>query len=334
MSYLCIMQKIMNVTILTLLFFTLTTQCKYKEQQDRYPVPHHGFADLPIPDDNPMKPEVIALGRKLFFDPILSRDGSISCGSCHFPEKAFTDGRSVSIGVKGRKGTRNAPTLYNVAYHPYFFLEGGNPVLETQMLGPLETPEEMDFNMVELSERLQNHTEYPELFAAAFPDRTVEPYTISRAIAAYERSLLSGNSDFDKFYYFGDSSALSDRQLRGWQIFKTTCTSCHSGFTLSHFKFENIGLYEHYEDYGRMRVTRDTADWGKVKTPTLRNIALTAPYMHDGSMHSLREVIEHYNKGGKDHPNKSPLIQPLNLNEEDKEALEAFMHALTDITIN
>ncbi len=317
-------------SILSGLLVTIVCCNRISENTVSYSLPHHGFDTLPVPEDNPMTAEKIALGKRLFFDPILSSDSSISCGSCHLPELAFTDGRAVSIGVGGLTGKRNSPTLYNVAYHPYFFVEGGNPALETQMLGPLETEEEMHFHMKGATERLSAHPEYPDLFAEAFPERTVEPYTIARAIAAYERSLLSGHSPFDRFYFFGDSSAFSPSQLRGWQIFEASCTGCHSGFLLTNFSFQNIGLYEDYKDYGRMRITRDTADWGKVKTPTLRNIAQTSPYMHDGSIKTLREVIEHYNKGGKAHPNKSPLIQPLNLSDKDKEALEGFLRALSD----
>ena len=317
---------------LSAFFFVLLAviSCKESVKDSAFEVPHHGFSALPIPEDNPMTADKIALGRRLFFDPLLSADSTISCGSCHLPERAFTDSLSISFGVKGRVGKRNSPTLFNLAYYPYFFAEGGNPRLETQILGPLESHEEMDFNMRDLMVRLQNHPEYPELFARVFPDHSIEPFTISRAIAAFERTLLSGNSAFDRYYYWGDENALSEQQKRGWDIFKASCTGCHTGFMLTHFKFENIGLYESYNDIGRMRITRDTADEGKIKTPTLRNIALTAPYMHDGSMKSLREIIDHYNKGGKNHPNKSPLIQPLNLSDEDKDALEAFLHALTD----
>jgi cytochrome c peroxidase len=323
--YLCSM-KFRAVAFIILTAFSCTEPMEEKV----FEVPHHGFLPLPVPDDNPMTAEKIALGKQLFFDPILSADSTISCGSCHLPEKAFTDGRTISVGIKGRVGKRNVPTLFNVAYHPYFFAEGGNPRLETQILGPLETHEEMDFNLRDLMVRLEQHPEYPKLFSRIFPDRTIEPFTITRAIAAYERSLLSGNSAFDDFYFRGNKNALTDKQKRGWEIFRASCTGCHTGFMLTHFNFENIGLYESDTDLGRMRRTRDTADEGKIKTPTLRNVALTAPYMHDGSMASLREVVEHYNKGGKDHPNKSPLVQPLNLPDSDKEALEAFLHALTD----
>ncbi|MCC5916624.1 MAG: c-type cytochrome [Cryomorphaceae bacterium] len=298
-------------------------------ETEEYPVPHHGFSPLPIPDNNPMYASKIALGERLFFDPLLSVDSSISCGTCHLPEKAFTDGLPKSVGVKNRVGKRNVPTLFNVAYHPYFFVEGGNPRLETQMLGPLETHEEMAFSLPELIHRLQADDTYPELFKEVFPDRDIDPYTITASIAAYQRTLLSGNSRFDDFYYFGDSSALTAEELRGWQIFSASCTGCHKGPLLTHFDFENIGLYEVYPDLARMRITRDSADEGKVKTPSLRNVALTAPYMHDGSLATLRDVVEHYNVGGKNHPNKSPLIQPLNLSDADKNALEAFLKTLT-----
>jgi cytochrome c peroxidase len=312
------------------LFVFLITACSTPDESNvQWEVPHHGFPPLPFPENNPMEPLRVALGEKLFFDPMLSRDKSISCASCHLPEKAFTDGRPVAIGVEGRKGTRNSPTILNVAYHPYFFLEGGNPILETQMLGPLETHEEMDFSIAELIPRLENDEEYVRLFNETFPDKGIHPYSITASIAAYERSLLSGNSRFDRFYYFGENS-FTNSEMRGWELFQKFCVSCHTGPMLSDFGFENVGLYQEYQDLGRMRVTRDSADLGKVKTPSLRNVALTAPYMHDGSMSNLREVVEHYNRGGFNHPNKSPLIRPLNLDEADKKALEDFLHTLSD----
>lgn len=312
------------------LFIILITACNAPdESSNHWEVPHHGFPPLPFPENNPMEPLRVALGEKLFFDPILSRDKSISCASCHLPEKAFTDGRPVAIGVEGRKGTRNSPTILNVAYHPYFFLEGGNPILETQMLGPLETHEEMDFSIAELILRLENDEEYVRLFNETFPDKGIHPFSIAASIAAYERSLLSGNSRFDRFYYFGEK-VFTKNEMRGWELFQKFCVSCHTGPMLSDFGFENIGLYLDYQDLGRMRVTRDSTDIGKVKTPSLRNVALTAPYMHDGSLSSLREVVEHYNRGGFNHPNKSPLIRPLNLDEADKKALEDFLHTLSD----
>jgi cytochrome c peroxidase len=318
----------MRLSIL-LFFFIIACTPNESASDEVWPLPHHGFPPLPFPENNPPTEAKVQLGRRLFFDPILSRDSSISCGSCHLPEKAFADGNPVSVGIKGRIGKRNVPTVVNTAYHPYFFLEGGNPTLETQMLGPLETHEEMDFTIAELIHRLAEHPEYPKLFEEVFPDMGIHAFSITASIASYERALLSGDSPFDRYYYFGENT-LNETELHGWKLFQTHCNFCHQGHLLTHFKFENIGLYEEYADLGRMRVTRDSSDIGKVKTPSLRNVALSAPYMHDGSMATLSEVIEHYNRGGFSHPNKSPFVKPLSLSEYDKQALEAFLMSLTD----
>lgn len=317
----------MRLGIFILLVFTSCTSNEVV--YEAWPLPHHGFPVLPYPENNPPTQAKVELGRKLFFDPLLSRDSSISCGTCHLPNKAFADGNTISVGIKERVGSRNVPSVLNTAYHPYFFLEGGNPSLETQMLGPLETHEEMDFTIAELIVRLSQHPEYPKIFNEVFPDMGIHAFSITAAIASYERALLSGHSPFDQYYYFGENT-LSDKQLHGWKLFQTHCKFCHQGHLLTHFQFENIGLYEKYNDVGRMRVTRDSNDIGKVKTPSLRNIELTAPYMHDGSLHTLTEVIEHYNRGGFAHPNKSHFIQPLKLSSYDKEALEEFLLSLTD----
>jgi cytochrome c peroxidase len=290
-----------------------------------------GFPPIPYPEDNLPSAERVALGKELFFDPILSVDSTISCSSCHVPELAFTDNRSVSVGVAGRTGFRNAPTLANVAYAPFMLMDGGNPNLELQIFVPIEDHNEMAFNLVLLTERLTANPYYNARFQEVF-GAAPSPYGITRAIAAFERTILSGNSTYDQFRQ--GTSNLSYEALQGMELFfsdELSCSTCHSGFNFTNWAFENNGLYTtYYPDSGRARITRDPADAGKFKVPTLRNIAITGPYMHDGSLASLEEVVEHYNSGGQDHPNKSSLIKPLGLSNEQKNNLIRFLETLTD----
>jgi cytochrome c peroxidase len=291
-----------------------------------------GFTKPDIREDNPITEAKVNLGKRLFFDPILSRDTTISCGSCHHPNRAFSDQNAVSPGVDGKLGNRNAPTLSNLAWYPYFFAEGGNPNLESQILGPLEDPNEMDFSIVKAIDRLNAQESYVKQFQEVF-GANPSAYTISRAIASYERSLVSGNSPFDKYYFQGDKKALNEQQKLGLELFmssKLNCSSCHSGFLLTDFSFQNIGLYDEYDDPGRERLTLKKEDNGKFKVPTLRNIEVTGPYMHDGSIQTLDEVIEHYMGGGFDHPNKDSRIQPFLITQDEKLALIAFLKSLTD----
>ncbi len=291
-----------------------------------------GFPTPEIPEDNPMTLEKIALGKMLFFDPILSRDSSISCGSCHFQEVAFTDSLPISIGIEEKLGFRNTATLANVAYHPYLFKDGGVPNLERQVAVPIEDETEMGFTMLEAVQRLAKHPHYPTLIQEAF-GREVDAFAITRAIACFERTLISGNSPYDQYQFQGNATALNSQEQTGLELFfseRTQCSSCHSGFNFTNYDFVNNGLYTNYTDLGRYRITFEDNDKGKFKIPTLRNIAQTAPYMHDGSLPNLEEVVAHYNTGGTSHPNKDTRIKPLNLSAEEQEALIAFLHSLTD----
>lgn len=291
-----------------------------------------GFSKPYLREDNPMSQSKIDLGKKLFFDPVLSLDSSISCGNCHRPQFAYSDPNPISPGVDGKLAKRNAPSLSNLAWHPYFFAEGGSPNLESQMLGPIEDPDEMAFSIVKAVDRLKKNPEYINLFKEVFKD-SPSVYTTTRAIAAFERSLISSNSRFDKFAYQGDKDALSPEEIRGYQLFTSDslkCNSCHSGFMFSNFSFQNNGIYEVYEDPGRMRISMDDKDRGKFKVPSLRNIALTGPYMHDGSFSNLEEIIDHYSKGGKKHPNQSDKIQGFKLSISDRQALLKFLNSLSD----
>ena len=293
-----------------------------------------GFPEMIFPVDNEYSRARWELGKKLFYDPILSRDSSISCASCHFAEKAFSDTVAFSLGVDGAIGTRNAPTLANVGYHPYFTREGGVPTLEMQILVPIQEHNEFDFNIVLIVERLQLDATYREMSKTAY-ERELDAFVITRAISTFERSMISGNSRYDQYFFQNQSNVLSEAEIRGMDLFfgeKTGCSNCHNDFNFTNYEFENNGLYEDYPDPGRFRLTGDENDRAKFKVPTLRNIELTAPYMHDGSIGTLEEVISHYETGGNNHPNKSDLIQPFTLTETERSELILFLKTLTDET--
>jgi len=291
-----------------------------------------GFAQMAHPDDNLPTAERIELGRTLFFDSELSRDRTISCASCHRPEYAFSDPMRVSAGVEGRIGTRNSPSLVNVGYQPYFMREGGVPTLEMQALVPIQEHAEFDMNILEVADRLKASPEYQQMSLAAY-GRVPDPYVITRALAAFQRTLVSANARFDLYMRFNDPSLLSIQERRGMSLFfndAVGCADCHSMPYFTTHDFANNGLYEQYDDAGRYRLTLDERDRGVFKIPSLRNIAVTGPYMHDGSMYSLEQVVKHYNNGGVDHANKDPRIRPLGLTEQQQADLVAFLYSLTD----
>ncbi|GAB5539620.1 MAG: cytochrome-c peroxidase [Salibacteraceae bacterium] len=292
-----------------------------------------GFPEIDYPTDNAYTEARWELGKRLFYDPILSSDGKISCNSCHQQNLAFADDVAFSSGSDGAEGTRNSPSLANVAYHPYYTREGGVPTLEMQILVPIQEHNEFNSNIVAISEELSKDPSYVSMSQAAY-ERDPDPYVITRALANFERSLLSGNSPYDQYVYQGDSRALSKSAKRGLQLFagKAKCGSCHDGFNFTNYAFENNGLYKTYDDVGRYRLTRDSADLAKFKVPSLRNVALTAPYMHDGSLPTLSSVVNHYDRGGEEHINKSSRIEPLNLTQEEKADLIAFLNSLTDMS--
>lgn len=290
------------------------------------------FEEVVHPVDNPTSDEKIALGKKLFFDTRLSRDNSISCASCHLPELAFTDGKKVSEGVEGRKTERNAPSILNAGYLQTVMFDAHLPTLEMQVIVPIQEHVEMDMEMGALIERLRQIPEYQSAARQIF-DREFDPWVLTRSIAAFERSLISDHSRFDRYYYHNEKSAMNDREINGWKLFseKLYCIQCHPVPHFTHFKAENNGLYMDYgSDQGRFRIHHDSLDMGKFKVPSLRNSVLTAPYMHDGSFETLREVILHYSKGGAGHRLQHPIIQPFQLSESEIDDLVLFFGALTD----
>jgi cytochrome c peroxidase len=290
-----------------------------------------GFPFPDVPADNPLTTASVQLGKALFFDRRLSRDGTISCASCHHAGMAFSDGMPVSEGVDGRKGVRNSPSLGNVAYHPDLFRDGGVPTLEQQVIAPIHDPLEMDHDIQVAAAALRDIEPYARLSELAY-GRPLDAWVLTRAIANYQRTLISGWSRYDR-YLQGDATALTEPELRGLALFNSielNCRACHNGFDLSDHGFHNIGQYLEYTDPGRERISLDPADFGKFKTPSLRNVAITAPYMHDGTIATLEEVIDHFASGGLAHPNKSPVLQGFSLDPTEKADLIAFLHALND----
>ena len=289
------------------------------------------FEDINYPENNGYTKARWELGRKLFFDPVLSKDSTISCATCHNPQFAFSDNKPTTLGIVNRPGVRNVPTLTNVAYAPYFMQEGGVASLELQVIVPIQEHNEMASDFNEIIKKIRRDSTYVKMAEKAY-DRVIDPFVITRAIANFERTIVSDNSDFDA-YLKGNKSVLSSAELQGMELFysnRLNCTSCHSGILFTNYEFENNGLYEVYADSGRMRLTMNEEDRAKFKVPTLRNIELTAPYMHNGSLETLEEVVEHYDKGGKSHPNKSTLIKPLELTKGEKKSLILFLKSLTD----
>lgn len=285
---------------------------------------------IEYPQDNLPSEARWNLGKKLFYEQMLSTDSTISCGSCHDPALAFADNRNLPTGVKNRIGNRNVPTLMNAAYHPYFTREGGVPTLEMQVLVPIQEHDEMDFNIVLAAERLKQIEAYNIMSQTAY-NRDLDPFVITRAIANFERSFQSVTSKFDK--YLNGGQEFSSAELRGMELFfsdRSQCSSCHSGFNFTSYEFANNGLYKEYDDEGRMKLTYLESDRSLFKIPSLRNVELTSPYMHDGSLSTLEEVIDHYNSGGEAHSNKSKKVGALNLNQNEKDDLLAFLKTLTD----
>lgn len=295
-----------------------------------------GLPPVPWPVDNPYSKKKADLGQLLYFDKRLSSDGTISCASCHSIPRAFADNRKLSVGIHGHLGTRHAPTVINAAYQELYFWDGRASSLEEQAKGPIGNPKEMtDADNIHLAqqlchERVKDIKGYRELFKEVFGNDECSIDDIAKAIATFERTILSGNSAYDR-YILGDKSALSNEQIRGHQVFlDSKCGKCHGGVNFTG-GFVNIGVGMDVEtpDLGRYEITKEDKDYGAFKVPTLRDVAKTYPYMHDGSLNTLEEVIDYYDKGGIPNRNLHPLMRPLKLTTEDKEALLSFLEALS-----
>jgi cytochrome c peroxidase len=277
------------------------------------------------------------LGKLLFFDPILSIDSSISCASCHKPQFAFADSSATSRGVGGVQGLRNTPSAMNVALQKIFFWDGRAKNLEEQALAPIENPDEMNLPIDKALQRLKEHKSYAAWFKKIYnsqPDRS----NLAEALAAFERTLETSESPFDQWKFYQDPHAVSDTVKRGFIVFnkKGKCIQCHFGSNFASDEFRNIGLFNgrNLSDSGRAIISDDFKDIGKFKVAPLRNVAVTAPYMHNGMFKTLKEVIDFYNEPDKVVPNAinrdTILAKPLGLTQQEKSDLEAFLNSLTD----
>ena len=289
-------------------------------------------ANTYVPADNPLTAKKVELGRLLFFDKRLSKNNTVACVSCHLPDKGFGDGKTVSTGVDKQKGTRSAPISVNRVYGQSQFWDGRAATLEDQSIGPFVNPVEHGFlNHDEMVAKMRKIRGYRTMFKEVF-GRDIVIEDVGRAIASFQRTILSGNSPADRFDYGGDEKALPEEAKRGLELFrgKARCVRCHSNFNFSDEKFHNIGIGwdTNTVDLGRYMVTKNPEDVGAFKTPTLREISRTAPYMHDGRFKTLAEVVEFYNGGGIKNPNLDNTIIPLELTEQEKGDLLEFLRSL------
>ena len=285
---------------------------------------------IPAPKNNPITKEKIALGKKLFFDPILSRANNISCMSCHDPVKGWSDSDPVATGDQGRKGPRNSPSILNSAYQYIYFWDGRAKSLEEQSLGPIASHVEMNLEPKLAVEKLKKNAVYAEMFKKIFPKEGLSVETLAKALATFERSIVSGESRFDK-WIAGDEKQLNDAEAKGFNVFlqKGNCNVCHGSFRFSDQSFNNIGIDNN--DTGRAKVKKRALWKGAFKTPTLRNIANSAPYFHDGSVATLEEAVSICAKGGRDeNATVSALLIDKNLSEEEVKSIVVFLETLSE----
>jgi cytochrome c peroxidase len=345
----------MKIQYLFFLSFFLLINCASKDEEIYIPVPYN--LEIPIlfaekliapiiPANNPLTEEGVALGKKLFFDSILSGDGSQSCASCHNPKKAFTDQQQFSDGIQGKFGKRNAMPLFNLAWNfdERFAWDGKEFGLEEQALEPVSNPIEMHANWKKVADRLQQNKAYPNLFFKAFGTSKIDSILVTKAIAQFERTLISGNSKFDQF--LREETTLTPEEQNGFDVFmdeaKGDCFHCHGSDNnplWTDNKFHNNGLDATFQDIGLAEVTGNPNDNGKFKSPSIRNLAFTAPYMHDGRFTTLEEVIAHYSEGLKKSATIDPLMKNVNkggvqLSTRDKTDLKAFLLTLSDNDFN
>ena len=315
----------------------------YEPQPYTFVVPDH-FPRVPQPDSNLATAAGVALGRMIFFDPILSRDSTFSCASCHEPALAFTDEQNFSLGIDGERTARSAMSLFNVAYHTSFFWDGRSGTLEEQSLHPVEDIIELASEWPDVERRLRRLPRYQAAFRAAFGvenSSEIDRYLVAKAIAQFERTLISGTSKYDRVT-FALSGFFTDEEESGRELFFTEptrehpgCAHCHNAPLFGDQRFSNNGIdsaetTEDFADFGRGNVTGNRFDNGKFKAPTLRNIAVTAPYMHDGRFETLDQVLEHYASGGHYSPTRDPNITGFRMSNREREQLKAFLRTLTD----
>lgn len=287
----------------------------------------------PQPADNIANPARVALGKALFFDPRLSGNGTVSCASCHHPGLGWSDGQKTAIGINGQRLGRASPSIVNVAFNSQFMWDGRARSLEDQATGPLKSAQEMSTDFEHMKLMLASLQGYRTMFARAYPGEAVTEKTVAKALAAFQRTVISRGSRFDQ-WLAGRRNAITQQEYRGYQLFKgkANCAACHSGPNFTDNGFHNIGLAPgDSDDPGRYKLRALPSMKGAFKTPTLRDIALSAPYFRDGSAATLRQVVEHYNAGGAQPSpsNLSPEVRPLGLSAADVDDLVAFMKALT-----
>jgi cytochrome c peroxidase len=286
-----------------------------------------GLGAILYPKDNPHTAEKVELGKQLYFDKRLSGDNTVSCATCHDPDKGWSNGDTFATGIGGQRGGRSSPSIVNSAYATLQFWDGRAAHLEEQALGPIQNPIEMGMKIEDVVAKLNKIPGYREQFQKIFKtDVTAEG--IARSIAAFERTILSGDAPYDRFKA-GDTKALSEQAQRGMKLFfgKANCSACHTGHSFSDFAFHNlgVGMDKDMPDLGRFVVTKLEGDKGAFKTPTLREISRTAPYMHDGRFKTLEETVDYYNKGGHANPQLDEEIFELNLTKEEQADLVKFL---------
>ncbi len=340
--------KQLQPILLLIIFTLLLSHCKKKSPDNEIPtVPFNptpfelvipqGFPDMVIPEDNPLTVEGIALGRMLFYDSILSGDNSQSCASCHTQNFSFSDnGKRTSEGIDGIEGNRNSPSIINIGWMPSLFWDGRAKSVEGQAFGPVPNPIEMHLEWPEAMNKLNSHSTYPELFYKAFGTSEIDSLLVVKAIAQFERTIISSESKWDR--YLRGEVTLTQAEARGFEIFfteKGDCFHCHTTILFTDNIFHNNGLDSIFADEGLSNITDNQNDLGKFKTPTLRNIEFTAPYMHDGRFATIEEVIDFYSEGIVWSPTVDPLMKKVNhgglhLNDQEKASLIAFIKTLTD----
>lgn len=345
------MKRVINIFIIFLISSIIFISCDNNTQVDEFnPTPY--TLKLPewlptpsLPDDNPLTIQGIKLGNKLFFEKKLSRDNSQSCGSCHNQQLAFTDNlKALSVGIRGLEGKRNSMPIFNMFYHKTgFFWDGRSQTLREQSLIPIEDHLEMDDNLQNVVEKLKNQKEYPQLFFDAFGNTEINPERLGLALEQYMLSIVSGNSKYDRVQ--AGLEEFTPSEERGFNLFfaeremitifkGADCFHCHSGPNFSNNEFMNNGLDKTFTDLGLGEVTKRTSDNGKFKVPSLRNIEVTPPYMHDGRFKTLEEVVRHYNSEVKESPTLDPNMHGsslgLNLDDDNINDLVNFLKTLTD----
>jgi cytochrome c peroxidase len=346
--------KTQNYSYLILIAWLWASCGEYRESKEHQPTPYtldipiNLQKPMPIPVYNPMTEEGVILGKKLFYDPRLSANNQISCASCHVPALSFSDGKSLSkAGVSRKQLNRHVPQLANVGWNEALFWDGGAKNLESMVFGPLTHPDEMGEDLDGLVQELQNSAVYPVLFRSAFGTDSIQSALVARALAQYMRTFISADSRYDRFVRREKGGALNPKELEGLSLFKQKCASCHafeSGKTdfFTDFAYHNTGLDTIFSEndermtMGRFRISFDSTQMGTYKTPSLRNVALTAPYMHDGRFQTLKEVLNHYSQGIHLSPYLDMELQLINgqpgipMCEDEKETIITFLHTLTD----